>query len=1012
MPAVYDDEKEKLGAKTDHDGSHDDLGVHPERREAEAQDLENLYNAESVPELGSSSKAEDGEKSRLNDRVSTAGGADGGWKDSTSASGRGKGSRKRGAIAGVLVTVAVGAGGLGFLAAPNMIVNHLRELLMGKVAELQTHQARRYRRTKFNKAMDRFSRDGRKAGPIIAELEARGYRVDVDPADKNRIRGLTPPGSNQTRININDDIALEIEEFMDRRHPFRSARWKTKRMDAFHNRYGIPRVSPVRRAAMVVDDIEVEVNKRMAGKLLSDDTGDTRVTAGDAPDGGESDAESAARERRNKALDDVGKSDGSLDDIKKRLRDGESLSKFTPEDIRIMRIGLDDLDQELVDILNNFGRTGIGAKAVGVVKTMGMSIAADLADRVCTIKARLRAIIFAGRVWRARSLMQYAGLFIAASDETRTGNVDAAAMNELMKRVAAIDSTGKPIGASPAFKHMLNGTFSKSHNEPYKGNFGVDGSLTGIPGAIHSVTNQIPGVTEGQCSVWQNPATQIGASVLELGITIFTGGTGRLVGAGGKTAITTAFNAAIKNVISRQTLKSLATYAVIDLSFEGAMAFISMYTERSLAVPFTGQEKGGELGYILASGAGTMHKQRNLEAGMVPATAEQYAQAQMEYIAWKEEQNKNKSLYARVFDYNDTSSLVFNMATVAATAPNTPEGIGSSVSSRLSGAASLLLANPASLLASFSQTLTGRTYAQSTGDEVSFDTHEVEVGGEKVKLATDPVGNLQPIMRTDIEAIDPEENIEYLISRDEIDSVSLEPKGKFAEHYKNCVENIDQYEFLENGDPADPAHDCLARQRITVKYKAHLAYLDVLDGMEAFALPGEIASASGSNSGGGTADPATDNLNDPSFARNPNVKVDGSPPGPHRASNCTGTFTVGAASLKAVIEEKWRPPVTSIGGYACRKNTASEGTSIHGLGRALDVMIDGTTPEGLAKGNEIRNWVINNATQLGVQRVIWNERTWSADRDGWREYTGPNPHIDHLHIEINLEASMKENLGR
>lgn len=61
--AVYDDQKEKLKPKAD--GSHDDLGVHPERREAEVDDLEKLYNAESAPEKKPGSSADEKEKANL-----------------------------------------------------------------------------------------------------------------------------------------------------------------------------------------------------------------------------------------------------------------------------------------------------------------------------------------------------------------------------------------------------------------------------------------------------------------------------------------------------------------------------------------------------------------------------------------------------------------------------------------------------------------------------------------------------------------------------------------------------------------------------------------------------------------------------------------------------------------------------------------------------------------------------------------------------------------------------------
>lgn len=179
---------------------------------------------------------------------------------------------------------------------------------------------------------------------------------------------------------------------------------------------------------------------------------------------------------------------------------------------------------------------------------------------------------------------------------------------------------------------------------------------------------------------------------------------------------------------------------------------------------------------------------------------------------------------------------------------------------------------------------------------------------------------------------------------------------------------------------------------------------------------GGAAIQSGVGSSGCSSGGAVDgNVSEPGFESNPEVTVDGSPPGAHKASNCTGTFTVGAASLKEVIASKWMPPVTSIGGYDCRPIVGGTGTSIHGLGRAIDVMINANTPEGLAKGNEIRNWVINNASQLGIQRVIWNKYSWAANRGGWNLYYEPgknNPHTDHLHIEINIGASTNANLGK
>ena len=155
-------------------------------------------------------------------------------------------------------------------------------------------------------------------------------------------------------------------------------------------------------------------------------------------------------------------------------------------------------------------------------------------------------------------------------------------------------------------------------------------------------------------------------------------------------------------------------------------------------------------------------------------------------------------------------------------------------------------------------------------------------------------------------------------------------------------------------------------------------------------------------------------ISPPDYSARPSIQVDASPPGPHNDANCAPRFQPGAQALREYIRERWAPPVTDIGGYHCRAILFdnSRPTSIHGMGRALDIMVDGTTPEGLRTGNEIRNFLINNAEQLGIQRVIWNRHTWAANQDGWRTFSAADesPHVDHLHIEVNIEAGNNPNL--
>ncbi len=208
---------------------------------------------------------------------------------------------------------------------------------------------------------------------------------------------------------------------------------------------------------------------------------------------------------------------------------------------------------------------------------------------------------------------------------------------------------------------------------------------------------------------------------------------------------------------------------------------------------------------------------------------------------------------------------------------------------------------------------------------------------------------------------------------------------------------------LDAGKAGDPVQPTSGSAKAALDERAGLAQ-SVLGG-------GSSNGSTDSPTGGCSSAALTGDESEPDFKANKNVSVDDGPTRAFNEADCTGGFTPGGKSLSALVMDKYSPPVTSVGGYSCRQNTASDTISIHGLGRALDIMIDGTTPKGLETGNRIRNFMINNSSALGIQRVIWDSHIWSADQDGWRPYTGPNAHIDHLHVEINEDAGRNPNLA-
>jgi hypothetical protein len=108
------------------------------------------------------------------------------------------------------------------------------------------------------------------------------------------------------------------------------------------------------------------------------------------------------------------------------------------------------------------------------------------------------------------------------------------------------------------------------------------------------------------------------------------------------------------------------------------------------------------------------------------------------------------------------------------------------------------------------------------------------------------------------------------------------------------------------------------------------------------------------------------------------------------ASGCSSGLTAHARAVAAAIRARYG--AVPIGGYACRPNTADTSqTSVHGTGRALDVMTTAGAP--------IADWLLANAATLGVQLIIWDRRIWRVGR-GVGPYGGPNPHTDHVHVEV------------
>lgn len=69
--------------------------------------------------------------------------------------------------------------------------------------------------------------------------------------------------------------------------------------------------------------------------------------------------------------------------------------------------------------------------------------------------------------------------------------------------------------------------------------------------------------------------------------------------------------------------------------------------------------------------------------------------------------------------------------------------------------------------------------------------------------------------------------------------------------------------------------------------------------------------------------------------------------------------------------------------------------SVHAEGRALDIGVP-----NLSTGDQVFRLIAPLSYQLGIQRIIWNRRVWTSRAPSGTNYTGDDPHTDHLHVEL------------
>lgn len=126
---------------------------------------------------------------------------------------------------------------------------------------------------------------------------------------------------------------------------------------------------------------------------------------------------------------------------------------------------------------------------------------------------------------------------------------------------------------------------------------------------------------------------------------------------------------------------------------------------------------------------------------------------------------------------------------------------------------------------------------------------------------------------------------------------------------------------------------------------------------------------------------------------------------------CSPTEKPGTVRLRSFLLDRY--PGT--GNLGIVRSCTVGGTSEHKEGRAFDWAVNAFSSQRAAADDFLKRLMLSDsggelhatARRIGVMYAIWDSRIWGSYRteSGWREYAGPNPHTDHVHISLSEWAA-------
>lgn len=121
------------------------------------------------------------------------------------------------------------------------------------------------------------------------------------------------------------------------------------------------------------------------------------------------------------------------------------------------------------------------------------------------------------------------------------------------------------------------------------------------------------------------------------------------------------------------------------------------------------------------------------------------------------------------------------------------------------------------------------------------------------------------------------------------------------------------------------------------------------------------------------------------------------------AVGCTPGPQPGAVDLANALLHRWQPEgAYSLGIFNCRTIAGTSTYSLHAEGRAFDLGIPESARPRL--GDAVISQLLLLQQPI-VQRVIWWRQVYDLESPGGRAYSGSDPHVSHLHIEVPWDVA-------